>query len=496
MSDTVRIRKPTRYMGIGCLVAGACFLFDPYFAIFDLLPDPVGYLLIAVGLYRLSDLNDRLREVSRAAMRMVLLGIARYVCLFLTFGLVSYTERPVFMLLVAFVLGVLDLILVIPLWRNFGGGLLYLGSRTSATVLFDRHRRHGRPPHLRNRCERYVGFTLFYFMMRQAFAILPELTVLTHERGGADGSGQSLYNYVGFFRLLGITLSLILGIVWLCKTIHFVYKLKSDKPFFEALHFQYATEVAPRHDRFARRAVKASLVSLSAAAVLSLDVFMEGVSVLPDFLAAGAMLLSVILLRRYIGGRGKWLPALVISGLYAISSAATWVMQLTYLSFEDLKVLNNIVDKPLLLERSATVTQVHLVNSALFVAAFVLILRLLYVLARQHTGLRALHEGSTYAADRNQAIHNRIRRKLIGVGTLATLSAISALVLWGVIPRLEAIDLPFRPERNEAFTIMVYDFLREAYWIIDLILGGGLVALTVHAGNEIFEQMDYSDLMN
>ncbi len=480
-------------MGIGCLIAGACFLFDPYIGIFDLLPDAVGYLFIALGLYRLSDLDDRLGEASRAAMKMSLLGVARYLCLFLTFGLISSTERPVFILLVAFVLGVISLIWELPLWRNLGGGLLYLGSRSDATALFDRTRRGDRL-HEHTLCERYIHFTVFYFVLRQVLAVIPELTVLTHESGGADGYGQSLYEYIGLARMIGMAASLIVGVIWLCKTVGFVRKLKSDKPFFASLHSRYATEIAPRHDLFAMRAVKASLVALSAAAILSLDIFIEGVSVLPDFLAAVALLLSILFLRRYT--EGKILPAVVVTGLYAVSSTATWVLQITYLSYSDLRAWSNAADRPLLLERLPTVTQLHLVNSALFVAAFVLVLRLLYGLVRRHTGLRALHEGSAYAAGRNQAIHTHIRHKLVWVGVFAVLSAVSALLLWGVIPRLEAIDLPFKPEGSEAFSIMLYDFLRQGYWIIDTVIGGGLVALTVHAGNEIFEQMDYSYLMN
>ena len=33
-------------LGLGCIVAGAVFLFDPFVGVFDLLPDIIGYLLI------------------------------------------------------------------------------------------------------------------------------------------------------------------------------------------------------------------------------------------------------------------------------------------------------------------------------------------------------------------------------------------------------------------------------------------------------------------
>ncbi len=486
-------RKPSRYLGLTALAVGAVFLFDPFIGIFDLLPDAIGYLLFAIGLYRFSDLDERLADASRAAGRLALLGVARLLAILLTFALVSPTERPVFILLVAFSFGVLDCLLFIPLWRNLSGGFLYLGSRVNATAVFDRQRRGGHL-HTRSLCERYVGFSTVCFVLREILAILPEMTVLTHEQGGSDWGGNTLYNYVGMFRFVGALLSLILGILWMVKTFGFVRKLKSDKPFFESLHRKYETEVLVRRDLFAMRAIKASLSCLAAAAVLSLDVYIEGVSILPDLLAALCMLLSICFLTRYTAGEGgKHRPAMLVTLLYAVSATVAWLLQFSYLSFNDLP---NIEHDPLLRERLSTVTLIQAITAALFLAAYLLILRLLYDLVRRHTGLRALHAGSTYAADRTDAIHTRIRRKLLWVAVFAGLSALSATLLWGVVPHLAPIDLPLRPTTSEALFVMFYDYIREAYWSLDLIIGGGLIALTIHATLEISEQMDYSYLMN
>ncbi len=484
-------RKPSRYLGITALAVGAFFLFDPFVGVFDFLPDAIGYLLIAVGLYRFSDMDDRLADASRAAGRLSLLGVARLLAVLLTYALVSPTERPVFTLLMVFTLGVLDLLMLIPLWRSISGGLLYLGSRTEATAVFDRRLRSGRL-HTRSACERYARLTIVYFVLRELLTILPEMTVLTHEQGGNDWSVGSLYNYVGLFRLAGIAVSLVLGVVWLIRTCAFVRKLKKDTPFFASLRRKYETEVLVRRELFAMRAVKASLVSLAAAAVLSLDIYVEGVSIIPDPLAAVMMILSVGFLARYVG-KGKYRPALAVSVLYGVSATVSWVLQITYLSFNDLA---DVLREPALEAKMGLVLDVGIVTSLLFLGAFLLILRALYDLTGRHTGIRALHDGSTYAAERTEAIHRRIRRKLIWVAVFAGISALSAVLLWGAVPYLEPIDLPLRPATGEALGVMLYDFIRQAYWMVDLFLGGALVALTIHASLEIFEQMDYSYLMN
>ncbi len=485
------LRRPSRYLGLGLLVAGACFLFDPYVSIFDLLPDSLGYLFISLGLYYLSDLDDRLADAARGARRLALLNLARPVALLLTFGLLSPTERPVFILLVLFSLGVLDLLLLIPMWRSLGDGLLHLAQRQDGTAILDRRIRGGRYLHPVSITERFMSFTRLYFILREVLVVLPETTVLKSEAGGVDVSASRLYDAVGFFRLIGAALALILGIVWLCLTVRLIRRIKRDTPFLERLRDKYMAEIAPDHVLFATRAVKASMTALAAATVLSLDLYIEGVNVLPDILSAILLLLSVIFLRRYAG---KSLPALGVTVAYGVMATVTWSLQLTTFNLNEVLDLRRYETEPP--AAYSTVMNAQIITAILFVAAFVLILRSLSGMARRYTGLRALHEGSTYRADRTAEIHTRIRKKLITVGVFAGISALSTLVQWGLVPLLYELDFFYRPDTGETLVIMLYDLFREAYWLLDLALGGALIATTIHAGSEIFEQMDYSYMMN
>ena len=197
-------KKLNRYLGFGYMLAGAFFLFEPYIGIIDLLPDALGYLLICLGLYRLADLDERLSEALKGARSLALVGIARWVAMFLVFGFVSPAEQPVFMLLMLFSLGVLDCILLIPMWKHLGGGLQYLGARSDATAMLDRKKMNGKQGTY-NVVEKYTAVTTVFFVLHELLAILPELTVLTHEKGGAElGQGTRYYDFVGLFRGIGI----------------------------------------------------------------------------------------------------------------------------------------------------------------------------------------------------------------------------------------------------------------------------------------------------
>ena len=487
-----------KYLGFSLIAVGAVFLFDPFISVVDLLPDALGYLLMLLGLYRLSDLDERLMEATKGLRYLALIGVARLLSLFLAFGLVSPTEQPVFVLLILFTLGVLDCIVLIPMWKNFCGGLLYLGSRNGATVMFDRRGLGGRT-RTRNIVERYTACTTVFFILREVLAILPEVTVLSHEKGGVEvGDATRFYDYVGLYRLVGGALSLILGIVWLIMTVRLVTKLKSDTPFFGALTEKYRTEVLTRGDLFAMRAVKSSLACLLVASVCALDIYLDSVNILPDLLTALFLILSVVFIRRYAG---KNLPALVASAAYGGVSGLSWYLQVTgYFNQGDLPDIIRDEDARLCWSH---IVALETLAAILLVVAVVLILRSLYTMVKRYTGVYAFRDdpSSTYAAERTEAIHTLIRKKLLWVGVLAGVTALSTVLWWGVIPSLPELELTVSggsaQDQNTLDTMIttIYQILTDGYRFVDLAIGGVWIGLIGSAIGEISDQMEYTSMM-
>ena len=486
-------KKLHRYLGFSYITAGAIFLFDPYISVIDLLPDALGYLFILLGLYRMADLDDRLGDAMKGARNLAFVGLARLVAMFLAFGFVSPSEQPVFILLTLFSLAVLDCILLVPMWKQLCGGLLYLGSRHDATAMFDRRGLGGRIQSY-NMVERYTATSVVFFIIREALAVLPELTVLSHEKGGAElGQGTRYYDFVGLFRFVGVAISLILGVIWLILTIRFVRRIKGDKPFFERLTQKYRDTILPQHDLFARRAVRWSMTCLIVAAALSLDFYLDGVNLLPDFLAAILMFLSIVFITPYAG---KNIPARIATIAYGIASAVAWMLQLKYFG------MNQMVDifrNDEMYSRWSITVFLQFVTAALFVGAFGLILKNLFRMVKRYTGLHAFHDGATYAAERSEAIHSLLRKKVILVMVFACLVALSALFHWGVVPRLADLDLvssqPTNVSATTTIVTTVFELLTEGYWFFDLCIGAALVGVTLSATGEIIDQMEYSSMM-
>ena len=493
-----RACRPGAALGLGLVLAGACFLFDPFVSIFDILPDFVGYLLIAAGLYRLGDLDDRLADAARLSRRLAWLGLARVLAMVLAFGFVSGSEKPTFILLALFSIGVLDVMTLIPMLKFLGGGLMYLGARQDATALLDRSRparglfgRHHKTEYTYNATERYTAMTTVFLILKEILVVLPETTVLTHERGGAEmGSGTILYDFVGLFRTCGVAVSLVLGVVWLVATLRFFRRVIADKPFMERLRALYIRDVLPRQDLFAKRAVRAALISLTVALAFSASFYLEGVNLIPDIPGALFFGLSLLLIRRYTGR--ERLAAVAVS-VYGVATVVTFLAQFFCFSMGQIP---DIKDEPSLASRYTVMLTLIVVTALLFCLAAALVLRAVYRLVLRHTGVAILHEGSSYAKDRNRAIHRELRRKLVAVFVVAVLCAVSWVVHWGVIPTLpDLAAFGGTDSAGERLLILFYNIFREGYWTVDLTLHAVLAGVSIHASSDIFEQMEYSHLM-
>ena len=486
----VPIKKLSRTLGVGWILVGALFLFEPYFSALDILPDCLGYLFFAFGLYRLSDLDARLAESAKGARRLALVGVARIVAMVFAFGFVSPIEQPVFILLTAFILAVVDCILFIPMWKNFSAGMIYLGSRNDGRAVFTRKGNR------RSITEIYAAFSGVYFVLREALAVLPELTVLTDEKGGAESvGGRNLYEFIGLLRGLCMIASLTLGIIWLVCTVIYVARLLSDKPFFANLKAKYETDVLTRPDLFAMRAVGLSMGCLIAAAVLSVDLYLDGYNMIPDLLPAILMILALFFLRRFAG---KNILIMLVTSLYGGCAAVTWLLQFFTIN---LKQMGEVNGDPDLQAGFEIMTAMQLLTGILFCVSFILILRVLFSMVKKYTGVRIFRLGTDYAAERTEAIHSVIRGKLIIVGVFVVLTALSTVYQWvgiSIMPSLRELfgtDMELLNNFTRTVVITVYQIMTEGYWFIDLALGVGLVGFLVSATSEISEQMEYSYMM-
>ena len=190
---------------------------------------------------------------------------------------------------------------------------------------------------------------------------------------------------------------------------------------------------------------------------------------------------------------GKNLPALVASAAYGLTSAAYWWIQLDRANAGD---ITRPFTDPL---HGALQT----LSALLLAVTVVLILRVLFGMVKRYTGVRIFRgdiaADNSYAAERTEAIHRLIRRKLTVVAVLGVLTALSTLYFWLGIPVMPPLDLdPTLALTNRVLYATIttaYQIITDGYWFVDIALGALWVGFIGSAVGEISEQMEYASMM-
>ena len=80
-TDLKKNRKSGRRLGFGLVSAGFVFLFLPDLMLIDILPDVIGYVLIALGLSSVAFLDDSVAEARKLFLRLAIVAALKPVAL-------------------------------------------------------------------------------------------------------------------------------------------------------------------------------------------------------------------------------------------------------------------------------------------------------------------------------------------------------------------------------------------------------------------------------
>lgn len=438
--------KQTAKLGWGYIIAGGVFLFEPFVSVFDILPDFVGYLLILHGLQTLSLLEGHLEAATRCFRRLALLSLGRLLSLLVIFGLMPASEQPVGHLLFTFTFGILDCIVLIPAWRELTQGL------TQSAYLFGGNAVLASDRHGRSRTDRFLRVTLIFMILKEIMSVLPEVSVLFNSMSGEINSTRwyFLYNYVGLLRLFAAALTLIFGIVWLVKLIRYIGFLRRDVVYQESLRGAVGQYMELHPDHMACRSIRSAVFWLGAASILCVDIFADGISVLPDAVAAACILVAVILLRR--ANLRVHTTAAASFGFLVTSALAGITRSLFLHELCEGSMMNadqyTATHNSYMLENAARMlkdpdsrAEFYLVCGLVAVAQVCLILTLLYLrrtllaVIDRYTGLPRGHENDPRLVGGDDDIHAALRRSLL----IATIIGCAAAVL----PVIYMLTLPY-----------------------------------------------------
>lgn len=414
--------KERKNLGLGLLPVAALFLFNPSLGGFvDLLPDVIGYLLFFIALRDVADLNYHMEEALASFRRMIIVGAFQLLSLFWLFGFCTPKERPVAILLVVFTISVLEIIFAGKAFRELFEGFLYLGSRHDSVAVF-RAKGGMRTDDERNATTKIASFTWFFIIAKALFSTLPEFASLTLNSYDERNPLRFLYDYISLLRTFAILILLPIGIVWLIRFWRYIRSLLRDTPFMSSLTEKYRAEILPKEELFLKRAIRIGTVILSIGICFSLDIYIDYISVFPDFICPIILLLGFFLLRPYIK-KGSLFPLCALAN--AVSSAAVYFYSIY---FYDRFTMSLALFSEKALLAYYTFCILKITDSIFFLAMMITLLLPFKHLIENYTGFAPLNTGNFNSEDKLRQVHFALNKRLKILYILAALCALGSIL--------------------------------------------------------------------
>lgn len=425
-------------LGLWALPFACLFLFNPDIAVVDVLPDVFGYIILYFSLEQYSEISTKIYDARELFKRAIYVNAIKLLIVFVIFGMVIDSEMPVTLLLFSFIMGILDLVFIIPGYLKLFGGILYTGERVDGEYVLGRKlkkmipvpegasrsrvnfinyinaRRQRKNRYVLSRTEKLRGFTLIFLFVKVACSILPEASSLLNYRNSS--AHVNYYDFVYLFRTVGIIVVMIVGTVWIVRMYAYFRGLTKHRPLMDRLEEQYREEILPNKAYHAKKRIFRTLLIASASVIFSLDLYFDMYNITPDLIMGIFMIVTAIYARRYLK---EWKLLLGFSALLCtVSGFATYKQFYFFENFNAEKIYRDIVDYNAFME---------MVKSNIFEGiVFVLFnAALMYVLRRvilRTTGLTK-PESSSYEREIAKAIHSELTRHLIAPIIFAAASA-------------------------------------------------------------------------
>ena len=292
-------------IGFSLLPWAFIFLFEPSYALFDPLPDFVGYFIICVAIINMADINIRVREAFYAFRKAIVISVLKYATIYLLDKFFVEEEQTVSLLIFVFIFSFCELMVLIPAYKKLFEGMLSLGMLFGGDAVYFTKKKGGT-----NLTEKAFRFSVLFLIIQKSLAALPEFTTL---------SLNDSYEFIKLLRVFSIILVIPFGVFWLIKMTKYCKIVSEDKTFIEAVSNLYTEKSNANPNFFTVRVLSVGILMFTVGFALSLDVYSEHINLLPDFIGYAVIALAALFLRDF---SDKWVSVLVASILGIASSVA------------------------------------------------------------------------------------------------------------------------------------------------------------------------------
>lgn len=330
-------------MGFGMVLAGFILLFNPMIHVIDIIPDVIGFLLIAVGLRKTSFFISRIDDARRMFWKLVLIeGIKIPAVFLIPYGSVVPHQAGSTKVLLAFVFALVELIAFIPAVNFLIEGISFAGTKYSGELMYepkykkrivlepyDKTSKNGKKTsglRLVTRKKKVELITstkitlIAFYVLRNIMTVVPELTELQMYEfvGNVTANSRPLTYYKGALYFLCFTVVIISGIFYIRKISKLIGNIKKDKPFMDALRTKFERDIMPKKTLFMSLNMKMAIILFAFSVGTSFVLYIDGVNVFVGCISAGFMIAAAAMLGKYVKGAKIAIPLSAVRAALAI----------------------------------------------------------------------------------------------------------------------------------------------------------------------------------
>ena len=380
--------KIKKNAGIIGLIVGFVFLCNPEIAVFDILPDFIGYIIIIASLTNLSDMFYQFDDAKKSFRNGMYISLAKLVSIFVIFGVFDYANRASGIVLFTFAFAILEILFLLPAYKKLFEGFLYAAQRIdSHSVFLCGYNDKGHEKYIK-KCERKkkspviitaraYRLSVLFVIAKSVLTLAPELTSLIND---------SQYEFLSLLRGFAAFTSLIIGLAFIIRMARYLNAIKRDKNFILGLSQKYENEIVPKTHIFISRRIKLALSFAIAAIFLSVNIYHEEINILPGVIFFAMSLVFFAMLRR----EGKIsIAGIILSAIGIAVSGAEWVMSLIFYKNH---YIGEVSKLPHAYSEYYTMSAFSILHAALYIATVSVMLCAIYSICSRHTG-KPLVEG-------------------------------------------------------------------------------------------------------
>ena len=343
MTDTKNLSADSsmRTIKTGWLIFAVVMLFNPNVNLIDILPDFIGYFILAKFFERAADSAPYFEEARSAFFKLGLISLAKIPALVIVVIVRSgnVIDNDI-VALMALIFAVVELLYLIPGIKSLFDALAYLGERSEAKSLISNGSLIS--------TDNLRSFTFAFSIMKCLLYTLPEFLKLTRSiELGSTTSVLTGSRYYPWAIVASLLLGTVFGAFWLSRIIKYIKNIRAEGKFFSSLE-NLATEnsYAEYEKRVNLRYRNRIFLSLIIAAVLSIDLTFSNlydINLLPSFVFGVIFSVSLFLLTKILkDGKRLGLYTAIAGALFNLTATVKFILDIKFLTeFGYAKLLNS-----------------------------------------------------------------------------------------------------------------------------------------------------------